>query len=139
MTLKRMLLTFAAIPAGVTCGFLLAIPVVGAPHAFPGLLMNAPEHVRNRVGLAVVLAMPVVLIYLVWHGVIWRAILGRAQVEVENRVHSMDVDYQESLIARFRQKSSDELKAVLATKGLSRYPDSTYQLVERVLKERGTR
>ncbi|HEV8264800.1 MAG TPA: hypothetical protein VGQ06_07600 [Gemmatimonadales bacterium] len=78
-TFKRVLLTIAAIPVGALLGVVLAIPVVGAPHAFPGLLMKAPEHIRTNVGLALVYGTPVVLIYIIWHGVIWRAVSRRDQ------------------------------------------------------------
>lgn len=107
------------------------LPVVGAPHAFPGLLLKAPDHIRNSVSLAIVVATPVVLVYCVWHGVIWRTLFPREETTVERRVET-----PESLLERFRQKSSDELQAILATKGRSRYPITTYQLAERVLKER---
>jgi hypothetical protein len=74
---KRLLLTLVAVPVGAFLGTVLAIPVVGAPHAFPGLLMNAPEQVRHDVGLALVFLTPAVLIYLIWHGPIWRTLSNR--------------------------------------------------------------
>jgi len=73
-TLWRMLLTIAAVPVGAVLGLALAIVAVGAPHAAPGFLMDAPEPVRNTVGMVVAYSTPVVLIYLIWHGPIWRAI-----------------------------------------------------------------
>jgi hypothetical protein len=50
---KRLFLSIAAIPAGLVLGLILSIPVVGAPHAFPGFLMKAPEPVRERVSFAI--------------------------------------------------------------------------------------
>ena len=76
-TFKKLLLTIAAIPLGVVCGIVLSVPVVGAPHAFPGLLMHAPENVRTDVGLALVYGTPAVFVYLIWHDVIWGAISRR--------------------------------------------------------------
>ena len=136
-TFKRLLLTIAAVPAGVLFGFVVAIPVVGAPHAFPGLLMHAPEPVRNTVGMAIVYGMPVLFVYIVWHGVIWGAISGRGEPQPEPRIDPVSAGTQASVMARFREKSSDELKAILATKAQALYPDRTYQLVDAVLKERG--
>jgi hypothetical protein len=54
-------------------GAVLTAPLVGWPHAFPGLLMNAPEKLREVVGVAMVLpgmvSVPVAL---------WRLGLKRA-------------------------------------------------------------
>lgn len=66
----RTLLSIVAIPAGVALGFILMLPVVGAPHAFPGLLMHAPEPVRDRAGLACVIVTPIVLLLAIW----WKSI-----------------------------------------------------------------
>ncbi len=37
---------------GLVVGMLLTAPIVGWPNAFPGLLMNAPERLREIVGLS---------------------------------------------------------------------------------------
>ena len=46
--------------AGIGLGVFLTAPIVGWPHAFPGLLIGAPESIRDTVGLLVMFGTPVV-------------------------------------------------------------------------------
>lgn len=62
----RTLLTIAAIPVGFVPGFIPGIIVVGAPHAFPGFLMHAPEPVRNRALLICVIGTPALMVLAIW-------------------------------------------------------------------------
>jgi hypothetical protein len=132
--LKRILLTFAAIPIGVGLGFVLLLPIVGAPHAFPGLLLHAPENVRNTVGLVIMFATPALLVLLVWIYPTWRTAADHKRLPAANL--SLSTIPRESLKARFNKKSTDELNAILATRDKALYPASTYQLIEECLKER---
>ena len=47
---------------GFGVGLLLTAPIVGWPHTFPGLLINAPEPLREAVGLFLIAAMPIAFV-----------------------------------------------------------------------------
>jgi hypothetical protein len=55
--LLRIVLVFGA---GLGMGVFLTAPIVGWPHAVPGLLIGAPESIRDTVGLLVMFGTPLV-------------------------------------------------------------------------------
>jgi membrane protease YdiL (CAAX protease family) len=58
--LMRWVWTIVALLLGGFVGLILACLIVGAPHAFPGLLMNAPDSVRDPVAM-IAIALPAAL------------------------------------------------------------------------------
>jgi hypothetical protein len=136
--LTRVLLTIAAIPVGGYLGMFLAIPVVGAPHSMPGLLMHASEPVRYWAGLGTAVATPVFLIWLIWREPLRRAMSKRRGETTEPWVRPTSPPNPTELVGVYRQKTSEELLAMLATEGRALYPPATYALVRHVLDERST-
>jgi hypothetical protein len=47
---------------GFGVGLLLTAPIVGWPHAFPGVLINAPEPLREAVGLFLIAVTPIAFV-----------------------------------------------------------------------------
>jgi hypothetical protein len=62
----RVVLTVLALPFSCVAGTCLAMPVVGAPHAFLGLLLDAPEPVRMAVAFPIYMGMLILTLWLIW-------------------------------------------------------------------------
>ena len=134
--MKRILLTLLVIPAGLGVGMVLATFAVGAPHAVPGILMKAPEQVRNDVSFAIFVGTPVAFVAFLWIYFI-RSDRVERMPPAASSSEALTHIAPEQLRARFQQKSTDELQAILKTQGQSLYPARTYQVVADVLKDRG--
>jgi hypothetical protein len=63
---RRLLLSLVLIPVSLYFGFMLSMFVVGGPHAMPGLLADAPDSVREPVGLVVTCAPVPLVLWLIW-------------------------------------------------------------------------
>ena len=65
----RISLSVITVIVGAGLGLILTMLLLGAPHAFPGLLMNAPEPLRALgalVGVVLIVGVPATGLYLLW-------------------------------------------------------------------------
>jgi hypothetical protein len=75
MILRRVLVIAGLVLGGgmgFVLGAVLTAPIVGWPHAFPGLLMHAPEPLRNSVAYILLAGGPIAKA-----AALWRIVLRR--------------------------------------------------------------
>jgi hypothetical protein len=63
---QRLLLSLVLVPVSLYFGLMLSMLVVGGPHGLPGLLANAPDSVREPVGLVVICAPVPLVLWRIW-------------------------------------------------------------------------
>ena len=64
--LRVALRSLVVLVVGFCVGMLLTAPIVGWPHVFTGLLMNAPEPLREITGLAIIGITPLIFLRALW-------------------------------------------------------------------------